>query len=57
MKKKWEFYDTDEELVQKLSQQLKMSNILTSILVNRNITSPEKIRIFLAGNEGKRICI
>ena len=47
MKKKWEFYDTDEELVQKLSQQLKMSNILTSILVNRNITSPEKIRIFL----------
>lgn len=47
MKKKWEFYDTDEELVQKLSQELKVSNILITILMNRKITDPEKIRIFL----------
>ena len=37
MKKKWEFYDTDEELVQKLSQELKVSNILITILMNRKI--------------------
>lgn len=47
MKKKWEFYDTDEELVQKLSQELKVSNILITILMNRKITDLEKIRIFL----------
>ena len=47
MKKKWEFYDTDEELVQKLSQELKVSSILITILMNRKITDPEKIRIFL----------
>lgn len=47
MKKKWEFYDTDEELVQKLSQELKVSSILITILMNRKTTDPEKIRIFL----------
>ena len=46
MKKKWEYYDTDEELVQKLSQELKVSSILITILMNRKITDPEKIRIF-----------
>ena len=43
MKKKWEFYDTDEELVQKLSQELKVFSILITILMNRKITDPEKI--------------
>ena len=50
MKKKWEFYDTDEELVQKLSQELKVFSILITILMNRKITDPEKIRIFLNNN-------
>ena len=47
MKKKWEFYDIETEKIERLSEELKISPLLTTILTNRNIESKEKIVTFL----------
>ena len=47
MNKKWQIYETDEHKVEKLKEKYKINNLLATILVNRGITSEEKIRQFL----------
>ena len=47
MRKKWEFYDTDENKIQIMAQEFNISPLLANILLNRKINSKEKISIFL----------
>ena len=47
MNKKWQIYETDENKVEKLKEKYKLNDLLATILVNRGITSEEKIRQFL----------
>ena len=47
MKKKWEYYNTDIENIEKISQKFKISKLLSTILVNRQITDEKEIEIFL----------
>jgi len=47
MKKKWEYYEQDEKLVEEIAKKHNISNLLAKILVNRNITEEEQINIFL----------
>lgn len=47
MRKKWEFYHVEKQKVDNLSQELEISPLLASILVNRKIESKEKIATFL----------
>ena len=37
MKKKWEYYEQDKELVEKISTKYNISELLAKILINRNI--------------------
>ena len=45
--KKWEFYKTDEELVNQIAEKYNISDILATVLVNRGIVKDEDIKIFL----------
>ncbi len=47
MNKKWQIYETDEEKIEELKEKYKLNDLLATILVNRGITSEEKIRQFL----------
>lgn len=47
MTKKWEFYDTNNEKVNELSQKFGISKLIAKVLVNRNITDSNKIDVFL----------
>lgn len=47
MNKRWEYYKPEEELVQKISKKLKISEILARILINRNVVIEEEIKVFL----------
>ncbi len=47
MKKKWEFYEPDKELVNKIAQKHNISNFLATVLINREIIEDEKINVFL----------
>lgn len=47
MNKKWEYYETDKELIEQIATKHKISNLLATILVNRNIVDEEDINIFL----------
>ena len=47
MKKKWEYYDVDEEKVNKISNKFNISNLLAKILVSRNIVNDDEIKVFL----------
>lgn len=47
MKKKWEYYEPNEEKVKEISKKFNISNLLAKILVNREIIEDEKIEIFL----------
>jgi len=47
MKKKWEFYKSNDELVDKISEKFKISKLVATVLVNRNIIDEEAISIFL----------
>ena len=47
MNRKWEFYNQDENLVQKISKEHNISELLSAILVNRNITDKKDIDVFL----------
>ena len=39
MNKKWEYYETDEALVKKISKKFDISEILAKVLINRDIIS------------------
>ena len=45
--KKWEFYKTDENLVEEIAKKFNISEILATVIVNRGIISDEDIKIFL----------
>ena len=47
MNKKWQVYETEEAKIQELEEKYGLNKILATILVNRNITSKEEIRLFL----------
>lgn len=42
MNKKWEFYKPDEELVSKIAKKHNISEVLATVLVNRNIIDDER---------------
>ena len=43
MRKKWEYKDIDEEKVKKIQDKFKVSNLLATVLVNREIVSEKDI--------------
>ena len=47
MNKKWEVYEVNQETIKKIEEEYQISPLLANILVNRNITSKEKIELFL----------
>ncbi|MGN1299161.1 MAG: hypothetical protein ACI4UE_04180 [Candidatus Scatovivens sp.] len=47
MNKKWELYDTNLEVVNKIVEENNISEILATILANRNIVNSEEIKVFL----------
>lgn len=47
MKKKWEIYEQNEELIEKISKKHNISRLLAQILINRGITDDEQIDVFL----------
>ncbi len=47
MNKKWEFYNSDEEKIKEISSQFNISELLATVLVNRNIVKNEEIELFL----------
>ena len=47
MNKKWQIYETDEVKINELQEKYKLNKLLATILVNRNITEKEQIRLFL----------
>ena len=47
MNKKWQIYEIDVDKVEELKEKYKLNDLLATILVNRGITSKEKIRQFL----------
>jgi len=47
MNKKWEYYEIDKELIEQIARKHNISNLLATILINRNIVNEEEINIFL----------
>ena len=47
MRKKWEYKDIDEVKVKKIQDKFKVSNLLATVLVNREIVSEKDIEVFL----------
>ena len=47
MKKKWEIYEPNQELVKEISDKHNISNLLAKVLINRNIVKDEEINVFL----------
>ncbi|MBQ6991621.1 MAG: hypothetical protein IJN50_01705 [Clostridia bacterium] len=47
MKKKWEFYDSNINEVERITQEFNVSPLLATILSNRGIIKDEEIKIFL----------
>ncbi len=47
MNKKWQIYETDENKINEIQETYKINKLLATILVNRNITQKEDIRLFL----------
>lgn len=47
MNKKWEFYNTDIAKVKELSEKFNISELLASVLVNREIIENDEVEIFL----------
>ena len=46
MNKKWQIYETNEEIINQISQKYKLNKLLASIIINRNINE-EDIEVFL----------
>lgn len=47
MNKKWQIYETDENKINEIQEKYQLNKLLATILVNRNITEKEDIRLFL----------
>ena len=47
MNKKWQIYETDECKVKEIEEKYKLNKLLATILVNRNITKEQDIKLFL----------
>ena len=47
MNKEWHIYEADEKEVSRIKEKYKINDLLSRILVNRNITEDDKIRLFL----------
>ena len=47
MKKKWEFYETNEQRINEIVDKFNISEILAKIIVNRGITDDRDIEVFL----------
>ncbi len=47
MNKKWEFYNSDEEKIKEISAKFNVSELLATVLVNRNIVEDQEIELFL----------
>lgn len=47
MNKKWEFYNQDQAKVKELSEKFEISELLATVLVNRNIINDDEVELFL----------
>ena len=47
MNKKWQIYETNNEKIKELKNKYNLNDLLATILVNRNITQEDQIRLFL----------
>lgn len=47
MNKKWEFYNPDESKVKEISEKFNISELLATVLLNRNIIKDEEVKLFL----------
>lgn len=47
MKKKWEYYSSDEKEIEEIQEKFGVTRLLATILANRGITKEDKIRKFL----------
>ncbi len=47
MNKKWQIFETDENKIKQIEEKYGINQLLATILVNRNITKEEDIRLFL----------
>lgn len=47
MNKKWQIYENNEEKIKEIEEKHQLNKLLATILVNRNITEQEDIRLFL----------
>lgn len=47
MNKKWEFYNPDESKVKEISEKFNISELLATVLLNRNIIEDEDVKLFL----------
>jgi len=47
MNKKWELYNLDENVIKNIEKKYNISNLLATVLVNREIINDEEIKVFL----------
>ena len=47
MNKKWEFYNSDVNKIKEISEKFEISELLSAVLVNRNIIEDEDVKLFL----------
>ena len=47
MNKKWEFYNQDQQKIKDIVKQFNISELLATVLVNRNIVNEKDIELFL----------
>jgi single-stranded-DNA-specific exonuclease len=47
MNKKWEIYNSDEAVIKKVAEKYNLSEILATVLVNRNVLNDEDVNVFL----------
>ncbi len=47
MIKKWEFYSSDEKLVDDICNRYNLNKVIGKIIVNRNVIKDEDVRIFI----------
>ena len=47
MNKKWEFFNSDNKKIKEISEKFQISELLSAVLVNRNITNDDDIKLFL----------
>lgn len=47
MRKRWNFYNVDNKKVKEISEKYNVSQLVATVLVNKNIVEDEKIKLFL----------